>query len=89
MNFHEKAHFVKGRRGGLGVAERYGFPCPSRDASIRTLGEPLFGGSVHYGIRLFGLPIEGAAIFASILKVHVVVPAVVVQVPAAWAGLAP
>jgi hypothetical protein len=67
MNFHEKAHFVKGRRGGLGVAERNGFLCPSRYASIRTLGEPaLFGGSVHYGIRLFGLPIEGAAIFASI-----------------------
>ena len=34
-NFHEKAHFVKGRRGGLGVAERNGFLCPSRYASIR------------------------------------------------------
>ena len=38
-NFYEKAHFVKGRRGGLSVAEPNGF-CPSRYASIRTLGEP-------------------------------------------------
>ena len=55
-NFHEKAQFVKGRRGGLVAVETNGFECPSRYASIRTLGETtLFGDSVHYGIRLFGL----------------------------------
>jgi hypothetical protein len=54
-NFHEKAHFVKGRRGGLVAVETNGF-CPSRYASIRTVSEPtLFGGSVHHEIRLFGL----------------------------------
>jgi hypothetical protein len=56
-NFHEKAQFVKGRRGGLVAVETNGFLCPSRYASIRTFNEPtLFGGSVHYEIRLFGLP---------------------------------
>jgi hypothetical protein len=53
-NFYEKALFVKSRRGGLSVANAT--LCPSRYASIRTLGElTLFGGSVHYEIRPFEL----------------------------------
>jgi hypothetical protein len=39
--------------GGLVAVETNGFLCPSRYASIRTFSEPtIFGGSVHYEIRL-------------------------------------
>jgi hypothetical protein len=41
MNFHEKALFVKGRRGGLSRSSAT-TPYPSRYASIRTVGEPVF-----------------------------------------------
>jgi hypothetical protein len=51
-NFYEKALFVK-----VDVATALWLRqllCPSRYASICTLGElTLFGSPVHYGIRLF------------------------------------
>jgi len=51
-NFYEKALFVK-----VDVATALWLTqllCPSRYASIRTLGElTLVGSPVHYGIRLF------------------------------------
>jgi hypothetical protein len=54
-NFHEKALFVKADVAALSGSSAT-TPCPSRYASIRTLSEPaLLGGSVHYGILLFGL----------------------------------
>jgi hypothetical protein len=54
-NFYEKALFVKPTWRLCILAERIGF-CPSRYASIRTLRElTLFGGSVHYEIRLLRL----------------------------------
>ena len=39
MNFYEKALFVKSTWRLLLEAEYNGFECPSRYASIRTLGE--------------------------------------------------
>src|SRR3712207_6232608 len=49
--FYEKAHFVKGQRGGLREATRLA-KAPSRCVSIRTPLEPIEGGSVLDGIRL-------------------------------------
>ena len=63
-NFHEKAHFVKADVAAVVAAKPNGFLCPSRYASIRTFSEPtLFGGSVHYEIRLDSGYYSGAAIF--------------------------
>jgi hypothetical protein len=48
MNFYEKALFVKPTWRLLLEAECNGFECPSRYASIRTLGElSVLGSSVH------------------------------------------
>jgi hypothetical protein len=47
-NFYEKALFVKPTWRLVSVAECNGFECPSRYASIRTLGElSVLGSSVH------------------------------------------
>jgi hypothetical protein len=64
-NFHEKALFVKDDVAAPFVFE-YNDPVPlAMLPSALLLVSPLFGGSVHYEIHLFGL-IEGAAIFASV-----------------------
>jgi hypothetical protein len=48
LNFYEKALFVKPTWRLASVAECNGFECPSRYASIRTLGElSVLGSSVH------------------------------------------
>jgi hypothetical protein len=49
--FYEKAHFVKGQRGGLSGEATRSAKAPWRCVSIRTLFEPIEGGSVLDGIR--------------------------------------
>jgi hypothetical protein len=65
-NFYEKALFVKPTWRLPLRAERNGFECPSRYASIRTFCEPTprwLGAQDE--IRLFGL-YQGAAIFLAV-----------------------
>ncbi|HSK83528.1 MAG TPA: hypothetical protein VK902_09035 [Rubrobacter sp.] len=52
-NFYEKALFVKPADVAASSRSSLTAFCPSRYASIRTVSEStLFGGSVHYEIRL-------------------------------------
>jgi hypothetical protein len=63
-NFHEKALFVKADVAAPRVrAQRLRVLRAMLPSALSV--SPFFCGSVHYGIRLFGL-IEGAAIFLSV-----------------------